>query len=77
MGGHRDQLAIGCQFQDRVRVGLAHQRELLGRQPQIMGEQQRRQGGASSFGRGWSDSRRSDRHLPWMRDMQFKPAFWG
>ena len=62
-GGHRDQLAIGRQIQHRVRVGDAHQRELLRRQPQIMGEQQRRQGGASSFGRSWSGCRWSERHI--------------
>ena len=29
-GGHRDQLAIGRQFQHRLGIGLAHQGELLG-----------------------------------------------
>jgi hypothetical protein len=44
-GGHRDQLAGGREFEHRLRVGLAHQRELLRRQPQIPRQQQTRQAG--------------------------------
>ena len=51
-GSHRDQLAIGRQFQHRLGVGLAYQLELLRGQPQIRREQQGR--GAINRGLGWT-----------------------
>jgi antitoxin FitA len=40
-GGHGDQFAGGCQFQHRIRIGLAHQLKLIGVKPQLPGQLQR------------------------------------
>jgi phage baseplate assembly protein gpV len=63
-GGHADQLAIGCQFEHRLRVGFAHEGELLRSEPQLSWQQQVRLALVWNGGNVGSGGGGSDRHLP-------------